>query len=174
VFQSTNKERIMDAKKKRKAVKDIARVFKFELWLRFYFLNEDDDGLKIKLSEEQMEKIREEYSDLVELVEKMKARELTPDVSQEVIVQFIGEKYDGIEFDLGVVPEVMDSSLFRAEVEAFNMWVSLHEEQLDENFLPFAKWQEAFEEWKNTDQAKRVVTTLAMGQKATPSSTSSN
>jgi hypothetical protein len=95
-------------------------------------------------------------------------------VSQEVIVQFIGEKYDGIEFDLGVVPEVMDSSLFRAEVEAFNMWVSLHEEQLDENFLPFAKWQEAFEEWKNTDQAKRVVTTLAMGQKATPSSTSSN
>lgn len=164
----------MDAKKKRKAVKDISRVFKFELWLRFYFLDEDDGGLKIKLSEEQMEKIRDEYSDLVELVEKMKDRELTPDVSQEVLVQFIGEKYDGIKFDLNVVPEVMDSPLFRAEVEAFNMWVSLHEEQLDENFLPFTKWLEAFEEWKDTDQAKRVVTTLAMGQKATPSSSSSN
>ncbi|MFP4168781.1 MAG: hypothetical protein ACLFSY_08065 [Desulfonatronovibrionaceae bacterium] len=164
----------MDVQKKKKAVKDISRVFKFELWLRFYFLEEGANGLRIKLSNEQISKIQEEYKDLFGLVEKMMDRELTPDISQQVIVEFIGEKYDGIEFDLGVVPKVMDSALFRAEVEAFNMWVSLHESQLDEAFLPFEKWIEAFEEWKGTEQAKKVVTSLSMGQQATPSSTRSN
>ena len=164
----------MDVNKKKKALKELSRVFKFELWIRFYFLQETDDKLQVFLSEEQMNKIHEEYGELADLVKNMTKVNLTPEASQKAIVEFIGEKYDGTKYNLGTVPEIMNSAGFRAEVEVFNMWVSLHEQQLDENFLPFHKWEEAFEEWKGTEQAKKIITSFTMGQKGVPTSSCSN
>ncbi len=164
----------MDVQEKKKILNDLTRVLKFELWLRFYFLKEEDGVFKLELSPEQMAKMRNEYGEVAELAEKMNSKELTPEVSQQLVVEFISEKYDGAKYDMEKVPNVMDSALFRAEVEAFNMWASLHEQQLDDNFLPFEKCLEAFEEWKKTEQAQSLITSLSMGQQATPSSKTSN
>ena len=59
------------------AAEYIARIFRFEFWLRFYFVQEIDGALRLVLSEEEMKKLAK-YSPWDELAEDLQGKDLDP------------------------------------------------------------------------------------------------
>lgn len=45
---------------------------------------------------------------------------------------------------------IFDSATFQVQMQLFNAWVQMHEEQLDRNFVDFGGWQKLFDDWRNT------------------------
>lgn len=50
-----------------RALVDVSRVFHFEFWLRYYFVEEKDGKLFIALNEEQSKRVRDQFSEYWEL-----------------------------------------------------------------------------------------------------------
>jgi len=142
------------------AVEEVSKPFKFEHWLRFYFVHEDGEQLTIFLSPEHLQKLKEKYGQLARLAEDLNARVITPRLSQQIVARYIQETLDGTKYELGFIPRVLDSQEFNAEILGFNIWVSLHEDQLDEKVLDFDKWLEIYEQWKKTENARKIIMSL--------------
>ncbi|MDY0276021.1 MAG: hypothetical protein RBR42_11400 [Desulfomicrobium sp.] len=141
---------------------EIAEVFHFEFWLRYYFIEERDTKLYISLTEEQAKQMKTQFPDYWEMVESMLERSLSPELSQRVVVEFIQLNMAGKKFPVNVVPKIFDTKDFSIEMILFNTWVDLHEEQLMKKIYSFDYWINAYQEWKESDQAKTLALSLTV------------
>ena len=143
------------------AITRVGEVVMFENWLRFYFIAEEGDTLLLRLPEKAMERLKENYGPLAGLAERLNNQEITHKSSLDAVCLFVASEIDGIALPKKVIAEVFDHPLFHLELQLFGTWVQNHEEQLDAGFMEFAKWQELFGEWKNTDDVKAHRAALA-------------
>lgn len=148
--------------KKQEAINEIAEVFKFELWLRFYFIEEDDGKLTINLDDQVIEKMKEEYGHLAGLASDLNRIELNPVVCQKSIVGHLMNQFDGKKYEAGYIPKILDSVSFKAEIQLFNTWAHLYEEQLDKNTIGFNRFKELYDEWKQSESARQIELSLSM------------
>lgn len=135
---------------------EVAKVFHFEFWLRYYFIEERDEQL-FAISDEQMERMRRQFPDFAELAERVRAAALSPELSQTVVVEFLQLHYEGSRFPPNSVPVVLDSKEFSLEMCLFDMWMNLHEDQLMQKIYGFDSWMHFFEEWRKTDKAQQLM-----------------
>ncbi|THB65847.1 MAG: hypothetical protein D6E12_11700 [Desulfovibrio sp.] len=136
------------------AVVDVAEIMKFESWLRFYFLVEEDNTLYMRLSDQAQERIKEAYPHLAPLVEQVKDTAVTYENSVNTVCTFVASSLDGSKYAMGTVNEVFGSPEFQTEMQLFHIWTQAHEDQLDQGFVDFNNWNELFEKWKNSPEVK--------------------
>jgi hypothetical protein len=136
---------------------DVLEVFQFEYWLRFYFMMEEEGSFYVRLEDSLMERIEEQYPHLSGLAEKLNATHLTPEISQTLVGEFIFKNLEGKAARPGKVQDLLDSKEFNEELYLFNMWVNLHERQLDAKVLSFERWQELFQEWRFSERGAKVL-----------------
>ena len=144
----------------KKALKDVTDFCKFELWLRFYYIQQNEDGFILEIPEEVMDHLRQEYPVLSGLAEKLKSETITPEQSQNILINYIGEQLDGIKYDAEFIPSVLNSKSFEAEINAFHMWVNAHEDQLEQENMDFKEWMQFFEAWKRTEKGQEILAEL--------------
>jgi len=144
----------------KKNLKEITDICKFEFWIRFYFIKQEDEEFKIEVPEKTMDHIREEYSLLSDLAEQMNHQSITPEKSQNLIVHYINNKLDAMKKDHTIVPSVLNSKSFEVEISAFHLWVNAHEEQLAEEVMDFKEWMQLFEAWKRTESGYNTLQNL--------------
>ncbi len=147
---------------KLESLKEISEVFMFELWLRFYFIEESHGNLRISLDDQVIEKMEGEYGHLAKLASALNNTELNPDVCQKVIVEHLMDQFDGKKYEIGHIPKILDSAVFKTEIQLFNAWTHIFEAQLDKTILSFGKWKELYGEWKQTEGAKNIGLSLNM------------
>ena len=147
------------------ALTDTANVFHFEFWLRYYFIEERDGKLFIALTDEQQKQMQAQFADYWELVERVKDQPLSPELSQQSVVEFLQLNLEGKKFPANTVIKVLDSKEFSTEMYLFDTWVSLHEEQLMQKIYGFDYWMHAYGEWKESDRAKQLAQSLQVQMK---------
>ena len=69
----------------KQALKEATDISKFEMWLRFYFTKENDEGLVLEIPEEIMQDLEQSYGILARLAAKMNGQPLTPEKSREAV-----------------------------------------------------------------------------------------
>lgn len=148
--------------KTQEALEDISEVFKFELWLRFYFIEEDNGSLRIDLDDQVIEKMGSVYGHLAKLASSLNRVVLNPVVCQEKIVEHLMDQFDGKKYEIGYIPKILDSAAFKTENQLFNTWTQLHEDQLDKTILSFDKWKELYDQWKQSESARKMELSLNM------------
>ncbi len=144
------------------ALNDMARVFHFEFWLRYYFIQEKDGNLYIELSEEQAKQMQAKFPDFWELVETVQNRPLSPELSQQSVVEFLQVNFEGKRYPANTVLKVLDSKDFSVEMYLFNTWVDLHEEQLMQKIFGFDYWMHIYDEWKTTGKGQQLTQSLKL------------
>ncbi len=144
------------------ALNDMARVFHFEFWLRYYFIQEKDGNLYIELSEEQAKQMQAKFPDFWELVETVQNRPLSPELSQQSVVEFLQVNFEGKRYPANTVLKVLDSKDFSVEMYLFNTWVDLHEEQLMQKIFGFDYWMHIYDEWKTTEKGQQLTQSLKL------------
>ncbi len=142
------------------ALIDTAEVFHFEFWLRYYFIAERDGNLFIELTEEQIKQMQAQFPDYWELVERVQGRPLSPELSQQSVVEFLQLNLESGRYPSNTVVKVLDSKEFSVEMYLFDTWVDLHEEQLMQKIYGFDYWMHAFKEWKGSAQALQLIQNL--------------
>ena len=148
------------------ALTDTANVFHFEFWLRYYFIEERDGKLFIALTDEQQKQMQAQFADYWELVERVKDQPLSPELSQQSVVEFLQLNLEGKKFPANTVIKVLDSKEFSTEMYLFDTWVSLHEEQLMQKIYGFDYWMLAYGEWKESERAKQLAQSLQVQLKS--------
>lgn len=133
----------------------------FENWLRFYFLREDEvsEGkyvLSIAIPEKALDRIRERFFEFYPMAEELNGRELSLDVSRSAVCNFIRDTYEGELIPQGSLSAYFDTYAFQIGLQLFNIWVQAYEQSLEQNFLDFADWQNAFAQWCATEQATEI------------------
>lgn len=161
-------------KNENQVLSDVSRVFRFEHWLRFYFVREQGEDVVLELTPVQLEKIHAEYHELGELAERMVDEKLSPELCRAFIVDFLRDRYDGKKYPMGMVPQVLDQPDFQMDLALFNVWASLHETQLEEGIVGFDKWDDFFREWKESDQGTQVMLSMQVGKQGNKVSTATN
>ncbi len=144
------------------AQEDISEVFKFEFWLRFYFIEEENGKLSINLDDQVIEKMEKEYGHLSNIASSLNKIELTPETCRQIIVEHLMDQFDGKKFEIGYIPKTLDTVAFKSEIQLFNTWAHLYEEQLDKNVLGFNNWIKLYEEWKKSESAEKIRLSLSM------------
>lgn len=139
---------------------EVAKVFHFEFWLRYYFIEERDNELFIAITDEQMEHMRKQFPDFVELAERMMGVALTPELSQMRVVEFLQLHYEGSRFPPNSIPKILDSKDFSVEMYLFDTWLNLHENQLMQKIYGFDQWMHFLDEWKQSDKAQQLMHSL--------------
>jgi len=145
------------------ALREIAEVMKFEAWLRFHFLEEEASILFVRVPEEALKHIREDYPDKFPLVETLNNAEINYEKSMSTICHFVVTRFDGNKFHSGIVGNVFDSAEFQTEMHLFNLWIQAHETQLEQTPQDFKTWLTLFEAWKNSDNVKKHFEDLRNG-----------
>jgi hypothetical protein len=144
------------------ALNEMAQVFHFEFWLRYYFIEERDGNLFITLSPEQAKQMQAQFPDYWELAESVQGRPLSPELSQQSVVEFLQVNFEGKKYPANTVLKVLDSKDFSVEMYLFNTWVDLHEEQFMEKIYGFDYWMRIYEEWKATEKAQQLTQSLKL------------
>ena len=147
-----------------RTVEHMLDVVIFEHWLRFYFVQEmvDEKDLDqhprvfLLIPEKSMQKIKEVYPEYLSLAEFMNKRELSFELSQQAICTYVVENIDGKEIPRDMAPSIIDSISFQSQLQLFDTWLSLHEEQLEQGFLLFGTWKELFTEFCASKAGKEL------------------
>ena len=143
------------------AVQQILEVIMFENWLRFYFISELEEGsLALSVPEQGLARIREQYPQFMPLVEELKGKEISFELSRRAVCTFVVTQLDGKAIPVNMADLVLDSAGFQLEMQLFNSWVQGHEEQLDKNFLDFSIWKQLFTEWRHSGKVKDWAASL--------------
>lgn len=153
---------------------DVSRVFMFEHWLRFYFVQEQEGEISLELTSAQLKKIHGTYGELGELAERMNGENLSPEICRSFIVDFLRDQYDGKKYPMGMVPQLLDQPVFQLELALFNVWANLHEAQLEEGILGFEKWEDFFSTWKESEQGRQVLLSMQVRNRDDKASTATN
>ncbi len=145
-----------------KAIADVAEVLQFEQWLRFYFLKEEGDQLRLEAPQEMVERVERKSPHLKGLLDQMNNQVVDYQKSQETICKFVGENIEGVKHSHYLVPKVFDAKGFKLEMYLFNLWLKAFEERFDmEPDKGFDEWMELYAEWRKSDEVKRYVQELA-------------
>ena len=156
-------------------VNKIIEVVMFENWLRFYFITpmqdeqeseNSDPHLFLILSDKALQKIEELYPELLPIALKMNQKELSFELSQQTICTYVVENIDGKLTPRDTVGSIMDSINFQTELELFNTFISLHENQLEQGFADFETWKKLFADWKTTKHALELRDKLFMANQS--------
>jgi hypothetical protein len=139
------------------ALIDTAKVFHFEFWLRYYFIQERDGQLFIELSEQQTKQMQAQFADYWKLVERVQGLPLSPELSQQSVVEFLQVNVEGKKFPANTMVKILDSKEFSVEMYLFDTWVNLHESQLMQKIYGFDYWMQAYEEWKNSEKGQQLA-----------------
>ncbi|MDL2316762.1 hypothetical protein LJC59_06750 [Desulfovibrio sp. OttesenSCG-928-A18] len=142
------------------AVSRITEVVMFENWLRFYFIDEQDDKLYIRLPEKAMQQLRSRYANLYGLAEYLNEMEIEHKTSLEAVCLFVSQQMDGGANSEGLIARVFDSLQFQVKLQLFGSWVQSHEEQLDSAFMEFSEWQRLFAQWLERDEVREYARQL--------------
>ncbi len=143
--------------KTKKIIEDLSAVVKFEQWVRFYFIKKEGDDLVIAPEPEHLKMIKTLYAEYYELVEAMCLVKMTPQISQQLILDFIRNHFDGQKYKSTQIHKALDSKDFSIEMYLFNMWLELHDNQLSEQIIGFDEWVGLYETWKDSDQGQKVL-----------------
>lgn len=161
------------------AITDVAEVFKFEQWLRFYFAmeaeapepsgagNAEEQAVRLMIPDHYMDEIKADYPNLADLAELVNGTAITYESSCATVCGFVSSRLDGAMFPHGLVDSVLNGREFQVEVHLFNLWIDGHEEYLDEQYRPFSEWQSMYEEWKAADKVQEYRQSLLNAQSAT-------
>ena len=144
----------------KQALKETTDISKFEMWLRFYFTKETDDGLVLEIPQEIMQDLEQSYEILGRLARKMDGQSLTPEKTRETVINHISSELDGIRYQSQLIPSVLNSPSYEVELSLFHMWVSAHEDQLEEQIFTFEQWMQFYEAWKRTEQGQQMIERL--------------
>jgi len=136
------------------AVKDALEIFQFDQWLRFYFVVEKDDGLMIEIPEDVLNQIHEDHPELHRLADLVNNAVTDYKRSQENVCAYVGARLDGQKYESTVLPQVFDNSTFKVEMYIFNVWLKMHEQHLDEEYMNFNGWLEMYDGWNSLDEVK--------------------
>ncbi len=155
----------------KKSVSAILEAVMFENWLRFYFItpmtdekeSEDaDPHLFLTVPDKGMNNIKALYPNLLPMAEFMNHKEVTFEVSQQAVCTFVVENLDGVIMERDTAGSIMDSMAFQLQLQLFNTWVQLHENQLESSFFDFGSWRDLFAEWKDSKAGKDLREKLAL------------
>lgn len=147
--------------KYKEAVVDVSEVMKFENWLRFYFIKEEEgDALRIEIPEENMEKIKADYAHLADLAEQYNGDLIDYKKSCDLTCAHVSLKYEGSKYPGQTVADTFDSKELKIEMYLFGMWMQGSEDQLDEEFMEFTEWIEGYESWKSMPEVQDYLARL--------------
>lgn len=149
----------------RDAVEAVLRAVIFENWLRFYFIVEkgEDERLFLEIPEKSMDKIKNLYPQYLPLAEGLENREIDFQTSQKAVCTFVLDHLDGHVFPQNMAQIVLSSAAFQLQMQLFNAWVQMHEDQLDQGFLQFDQWLDLFNQWRNSPGARELLEKLHPG-----------
>ncbi|WP_244963587.1 hypothetical protein [Oceanidesulfovibrio marinus] len=142
------------------AIQDISRLMQFENWIRFYFIREEDDTLYVRIPDEAVKRIEEEYPLYISIVEELNNKPIDYEKSMATLCKQVVTIFEGDKYPFGISGDVFDTKDFQAEMHLFNVWVQSHESQLDQAFMDFSTWQEIFGEWRQDDRVKEYFEKL--------------
>lgn len=146
---------------RKKALAEISQVFRFEQWLRFYFVEErEEDKLFVNIPEEHIEEIKTAHPHLVELARIAHGGEIDYQKSCDMVCAYVGAHIDGPKHSTPLVTSIMDSKDFQVEMYLFGLWIKGHEDYLDEDYRPFAEWEEMYAGWKDTEEVREYTRKL--------------
>lgn len=146
----------------RNAPNEVLDIMQFEHWLRFYFVEEVDGKLELRVPDKEMERIKDELPVMHSLVELLNNREITQQLCTETVCSFIAARLDGQKYPEGTITRVFDGKKFKLEMYLFSLWNRTHEAKLDEEYLFYPSWQKMFAEWKETDEVKQYIAKLTI------------
>ncbi len=159
---------------RRKTQEEICQVFRFEQWLRFYFVEERDDKLFLNVPEERMAEIKAAYPHLVELANIANGGEIDYQKSCDMVCAFVGAHIDGPKHSTALVTNILDSKGYQVEMYLFGLWIKGHEDFLDEEFRPFSEWEELYSGWRATEQVADYARKLMESSPAATTAGGSN
>lgn len=139
------------------ALNDVAEIMQFENWLRFYFITDEGDELVLRVPEAAQEQIAKDFEQLVKLLDYMNNAVMSYEKSVNTVCQFVVTSLDGSQYPSGVVTSVFDSPEFQKEMQLFQFWIQIHEEQLEQAPMEFSTWKKLFTEWKSSEQVREHV-----------------
>ena len=152
-------------------VAKVLEAVMFENWLRFYFISEKPEApaaadgqpaLFIAVPVKAMERISEMFPRLLPLAEDMNGQEVTFETSRRAVCNFVLAHVDGQVMPRDTAAMIFESATFQVQMQLFNTWVQMHEEQLDRNFVDFGGWQRLFDEWRTTPAARELAEKLSI------------
>lgn len=143
-----------------KAIDEITDVFKFDFWMRFYFIFEENNKLYLKVPDEVHKKVEENNPEFLGLVDLLNKEEIDQKKSTETVCAFIGARYDGTKFNTKIVPKVFDSKEFKLKMYLFNLWIKGHESYLESEVLSFQEWQELYKGWVGQEEVQKYIAKL--------------
>lgn len=143
------------------AVADVAEVMQFENWLRFYFVSEEEgEAVRIEIPQEILDDLKKNQTHLHDLAATYNGDLVDYQKSCTATCAHVATVYDGTKYPSGTVTEVWDSKDLKLEMYLFGLWMQGHENQLDEEFMPFPSWQKGFSDWKNTPEVQDYLSRL--------------
>ena len=148
----------------------------FENWLRFYFISEKPEAapvdgeapLFMAVPVKGMERIAELYPHLLPLADEMNGQEVTFEMSQRAICNFVATHVEGKSVARDSAAMIFNSSTFQVQMQLFNTWVQMHEDQLDRGFTEFGAWRKLFDEWRQTPGARELAEKLTISIQGAP------
>ncbi|WP_027719777.1 hypothetical protein [uncultured Desulfovibrio sp.] len=153
------------------AVWQLLEAVMFENWLRFYFISEKPDApaepygetpLFLAVPDKGMERIKGLYPHLLPLAEDMNGREVDFETSRRAVCTFVLDNMDGKSMPKGMAATIFESATFQIQMQLFNAWVQMHEDQLDQGFLEFGAWRKLFAQWRETSGGRKLADRLAL------------
>ena len=160
------------------AVASVLEAVMFENWLRFYFISEKpeesapEDGeapLFMGVPVKGMERIAELYPHLLPMADAMNGKEVTFETSQRAICSFIAAHVEGKSIARESAAMIFNSASFQVQMQLFNTWVQIHEDQLDRAFTEFGAWRKLFDEWRQSPGARELAEKLTLSLQAAAS-----
>ena len=136
------------------AVKDALEIFQFDQWIRFYFVEEKDEKLWIRIPEDILAGLKETHPSFHSFADLVNDAVTDYKRSQENVCSFVAARLDGQKYEATVLPQVFDDATFKVEMYMFNVWLKMHEAFLDEEYKDFEGWMEMFEGWNSMDEVK--------------------
>ena len=152
-------------------VAKVLEAVMFENWLRFYFISEKPDAptgrdgqpaLFVAVPTKAMERISEMFPRLLPMAEELNGQEVSFESSRRAVCNFVLAHVDGQVIVRDSAAMIFESATFQVQMQLFNTWVQMHEEQLDRSFVDFGGWQRLFDEWRTTPAARELAEKLSI------------
>lgn len=162
------------------AVQAVLEAVMFENWLRFYFVTEKPEAepaadgqtpLFIAVPVKGMERIGSLYPHLLPMAEEMNGNVIDFEASRRAVCNFVLEHVDGKSMPRDTAAMIFESATFQVQLQMFNAWVQMHEDQLDNTFVEFGAWRKLFAQWQQEPGARELAEKISLSlNKGTASS----
>ena len=158
-------------------VAKVLEAVMFENWLRFYFISEKPDApagrdgqpaLFIAIPVKGMERISQLFPRLLPMAEELNGQEVSFETSRRAVCNFVLAHVDGQVIARDSAAMIFESATFQVQMQLFNTWVQMHEDQLDRGFTEFGAWRKLFDEWRQTPGARELAEKLTISIQGAP------